>query len=893
MADINVALVLDDSNYTGKLDAAQKKAVDFSQKVDAGLKTNKEAFEKLASAAEAVKSKMESLGGAIVGVGLVEFLKSSLESAAQMVELANSVGTTTQKMMEFQMAGLASGKSAQDLAGMIQKMNVAAQDASDGNGKLKDAFAKLGISMNDLRKLSPDEAFNKIAHALAAMEDPARRAQLATELMGKSAKMTDWGDLAGNLDKYSGTQRDAATATEAAKKVLDDLAVKAQEVRNQFVLLLKPVLEWIQPFIEGTDGAKNTAIGLLTVMTLFAGAATVVGIMKIVETIKSLATMFSVSSAATAVNTAAVEANARAIGTFLAGAYGRLGTATMAVNVAQAELNALLATQMFTAAELTAAENVLATAQARLALMTEAAAATSVSAAAGMGLQATAAGTASVAATGFAASMVGVRAAVTAAVGPIGAFVAAAGSLYAVYQATFGKEHGIFSKTGDQSGANFISDFFGITDSTASDAEAKTKAMTDKMLADQKKMQKDLEAQLKGDKPKTTVLNPGEKDLDPNAAAAQGVRNQTAQMLQNNQLAADRLRLEISLVSASDDVRAAKLAEFDSTSKQQNEELRVQGEIKRLQVDAANSRDSGKNASQINELQKQLEIIKAQNSEMGKLKGTLVETQNAQKLMTFYMEDQLKVTKEVADIRLATDELTMTNDEKKLANITKQINAQLEGAVKIRELQLGRKLTTDEIAPMKATITADWEPAKAATQDLIDKSRSFDTGWTKAWKDFADNATNEATRAKEMFDTFEKSFESVFEQMVRTGKVNWNSLLQDMAVSLMKSDVQKLFAGLTSGGGSSGGGIFSMIGSLFHASGGDIPAGQVGVVGEVRPEMVTGPARVGPSVSGGSQDVHYHINAVDAKSFQQLLAQDPSFLYALSLKGQRMLPGGA
>jgi lambda family phage tail tape measure protein len=178
-------------------------------------------------------------------------------------------------------------------------------------------------------------------------------------------------------------------------------------------------------------------------------------------------------------------------------------------------------------------------------------------------------------------------------------------------------------------------------------------------------------------------------------------------------------------------------------------------------------------------------------------------------------------------------------------------------------------------------------------QHLIDKSREFSTGWNKAWKDYSDAATNASQRASDMFGTFSNAFESAFDQMVRTGKVSWNSLLTDMVASMMKSDVKRLFADLmapTAGGKSS---IWSGIGSLFHASGGDIPAGQMGIVGEVRPEVVQGPARVGPSTGSAAQNVTYNINAVDARSFQQLVAADPSFLHAVVQRGARSMPGGA
>lgn len=71
----------------------------------------------------------------------------------------------------------------------------------------------------------------------------------------------------------------------------------------------------------------------------------------------------------------------------------------------------------------------------------------------------------------------------------------------------------------------------------------------------------------------------------------------------------------------------------------------------------------------------------------------------------------------------------------------------------------------------------------------------------------------------------------------------------------------------------------------FFANGGMIPAGKFGVVGEAGPEFVSGPATVTPM--SGSTNVTYNINAVDAMSFKQLLAQDPSFIYGLTLQGSK------
>jgi hypothetical protein len=43
---------------------------------------------------------------------------------------------------------------------------------------------------------------------------------------------------------------------------------------------------------------------------------------------------------------------------------------------------------------------------------------------------------------------------------------------------------------------------------------------------------------------------------------------------------------------------------------------------------------------------------------------------------------------------------------------------------------------------------------------------------------------------------------------------------------------------------------------------------------------------------GGVTNVTYNISAVDAISFQQLVARDPSFIHAVAMQGARGMPLG-
>jgi len=102
------------------------------------------------------------------------------------------------------------------------------------------------------------------------------------------------------------------------------------------------------------------------------------------------------------------------------------------------------------------------------------------------------------------------------------------------------------------------------------------------------------------------------------------------------------------------------------------------------------------------------------------------------------------------------------------------------------------------------------------------------------------------------------------------------------------------------GGGGGGGGFLSTLfdigSSIFgFASGGVIPNNKPVLVGERGPELLFGAGGMGvmsnqDSFGGGSTAITYNINAVDALSFKQMIAQDPTFLYAVTMQGAKGIP---
>ena len=284
-------------------------------------------------------------------------------------------------------------------------------------------------------------------------------------------------------------------------------------------------------------------------------------------------------------------------------------------------------------------------------------------------------------------------------------------------------------------------------------------------------------------------------------------------------------------------------------------------------------------------------VKQAGDAALAKAKGNSLD-----QLSLMLKEDLIKIDKTIKDIEISTSELTMTNDEKKIANIQKQTNEYIKQATEKRRAQLGTNATDEELAQdaalqkVIAGIKAKQEETVAATKKEIEVSREWSTGWNQAFKQYVEDATNASQEAKRVFDTATKGMEDMLVNFFHTGQLGWQSFLQTMVDELLRSQIRQLMAKTFSGIGSGGSGFGSLLG---FADGGIIPTNGPVLVGERGPEIISGAKGMNVTPNGAmGGSVTYNINAVDAMSFKQMLAADPTFLYAVSEQGRRRVPGG-
>jgi lambda family phage tail tape measure protein len=174
-----------------------------------------------------------------------------------------------------------------------------------------------------------------------------------------------------------------------------------------------------------------------------------------------------------------------------------------------------------------------------------------------------------------------------------------------------------------------------------------------------------------------------------------------------------------------------------------------------------------------------------------------------------------------------------------------------------------------------------------------ESQRSFSTGFSNAMENYISDATNAARIARDVFSTATKGMEDSITKFVKTGKLSFRSLITDMLETILRSQIQAIVAQIFSIGKGAGSQIGKILGIPGFANGGMIPNNGPMLVGERGPEIISGAAGriVTPNNQLGGGTVTYYINAVDAMSFKQMIAQDPQFIYALTEQGRRSVPG--
>ena len=163
--------------------------------IGTGVKKTERMLGSLTKSANSAAGSLRMLVGIEIGTRLASAFASAARSATDMAlrvtesiaamdDLAQRTGVSTDALQGFQVAADLAG--VQNLEGALQKVSVVLGDAAAGSATAQKAFENIGISVDELLKLSPEEQFRAVASAIGDIQGPAAQAAAAVDLFGRS-----------------------------------------------------------------------------------------------------------------------------------------------------------------------------------------------------------------------------------------------------------------------------------------------------------------------------------------------------------------------------------------------------------------------------------------------------------------------------------------------------------------------------------------------------------------------------------------------------------------------------------------------------------------------------------------------------------------------------------
>ena len=127
-----------------------------------------------------------AIAGSVAVTGLVALAKGFADAGSAVDDMAQRTGMSAEAVSSLGYAAKLSGTDIGTLEKGVRKMQVGIADAAAGVPGAVDKFAALGLRVEDLAKMSPDEQFIAIADKLSLIQDPALKSAAAMEYFGKA-----------------------------------------------------------------------------------------------------------------------------------------------------------------------------------------------------------------------------------------------------------------------------------------------------------------------------------------------------------------------------------------------------------------------------------------------------------------------------------------------------------------------------------------------------------------------------------------------------------------------------------------------------------------------------------------------------------------------------------
>jgi lambda family phage tail tape measure protein len=151
-----------------------------------------------------------------VGAAFAASAREAINFADKINDVAKANEMSVESVLRMSQALSMSGGNADDAGKLMAALSNKIDEAAQGSSKAQKAFTSIGVSLKDLRTLTPDELFQKTVKALAGIEDTAKRNAMAMDMFGRAVRGVD---IKGMADEFEKAKGKFAGSDEAFKKI--------------------------------------------------------------------------------------------------------------------------------------------------------------------------------------------------------------------------------------------------------------------------------------------------------------------------------------------------------------------------------------------------------------------------------------------------------------------------------------------------------------------------------------------------------------------------------------------------------------------------------------------------------------------------------------------------
>lgn len=231
IARLGVALGIDTAEFNKGIEAAGKKLEKFS-----------ESAEKF---------------GKIGATALVAASAAALQYADELADVAEANEVAIGTVLQLSNALANSGGKADNAGKMLSAFAKFIDEAASGSEQAQKTAKSLGVTLQDLGKLSQEELLNKVVKNIAAIDDPITRSAKSFEIFTKAAKGVDMVGFAEKMAQANPLIAEQEKAIKAAADTYDLLAQTSRDVMLTLATQLGPVLKTSIDYIKELAGETN------------------------------------------------------------------------------------------------------------------------------------------------------------------------------------------------------------------------------------------------------------------------------------------------------------------------------------------------------------------------------------------------------------------------------------------------------------------------------------------------------------------------------------------------------------------------------------------------------------------------------------------------------------